>query len=41
MIILGIVFIILGVAVLIAAQIILRRFIKQYKKSWENQNEMY
>ncbi len=41
MIALGIVFIILGAAVLIGAQIILHRLIQQYKKSWENQNEMY
>lgn len=41
MIILGIVFIILGATVLIAAQVILHKLIKQYKRSWENQNEMY
>lgn len=41
MIALGIVFIVLGAAILIGAQIILRRLIQQYRKSWENQNEMY
>ena len=41
MIYLGIVIIALGIALLVAAQVVLRRMMKNYEKSWENQDEMY
>lgn len=41
MIVLGVILLLFGIAGLIVTQIVLRRMIRSYKKSWEAQDEVY